>query len=111
MTRVPDGGGGVPGVTEFCEVLHAWAKRQLEQHSDHTGPFTIVNVQVSEDGPGTFESTTVEVDITFKHDLSACVCRSWDGSPCRITLWSPLAGTTETVKLINELLVIADRHQ
>lgn len=101
-----------PTVTEismgFRQVLHEWAKRQLEAHSDHAGPFEIVRVRLDQSVPGTFESREVEVDVEFRHDHVKCPYRNYDGSACRITVWSPLSGTTETVKLINELLAIAD---
>lgn len=95
-------------MVEFRDALHEWARRQLEDHSDHTAPFQIVSVRVDHDWPSSISSEQVNVDIEFTHDQSKCTYPTSDGSPCRITYWSPLSGTTETVKLINELLAIAD---
>lgn len=97
---------------EFDVVVREWARCQLER-SDHTGPFNIVCVRLdlNERLTGYIgDDDEVDVTIKFDHDYSACAYRLYDGSPCRITLWSPMAGSKKTIILLNELLALADRQ-
>lgn len=96
---------------EFREVLHEWARRQLEERSDHTGPFRVVEVWVGHDWPSSISSELVEVGILFEHDGGSCA--SWrapgDTSPCPSRMSWCMPDTVETVKMLNELFAIADQ--
>lgn len=92
----------------FREVLHRWALAKLEgSTTDHTGPYEILAVRIDHDMGGSIKNESINVSIQFRHD---CQYRGYDGNhPCpEVTWWSPLTGTTDTVKMLNELLATGD---
>lgn len=107
--------------SEFRRVLFKWAVQQLEQHSDHIGPFEVIAVRMSHDDAKawseyTREDALTDVVIQFRHDGRACPdarkryytgCSEVVREHCEDTQWSPME-STRTVAMINELLKIAD---
>jgi len=115
-------------MSEFREVVHEWARRQLANRSGHTGPYTIGHTSLEEtDGyysDSTFDPSEVWISIQFTHDAGACErCISDlasrregnkkngfpEGSwvPHDTQHWSMME-TRTTVEIVNELLAIAD---
>lgn len=94
--------------TGFREVLHRWALAKLDgSNTDHTGPFEVVQVRLSRDHGSSIDSESVDVNIQFRH--GGCTAYTWDGHPeCTVEWWSPLAGTFDTVAMLNELLASGD---
>jgi hypothetical protein len=106
----------------FRRVLHEWARRQLEQHSDHVGPFEIIDVRMRfEEGFGGGDVTPsdpsiTDVRISFRHEGRDCpklyrrktyhvATREYEWHPCADVSWGP-SDSQDTVKLLNELLAI-----
>lgn len=93
----------------FREVLHAWALDQLNAGAkDHTGPFEVLSVRLDHDYGGSVENESVNVSIQFRHH--GCTAFTWTGHvECGpVTSWSPLVGSVDTVRLLNELLAKGD---
>lgn len=92
---------------EYQRVLREWGARQLEERSDHTGPFTVTGVSLyMSEGYGseaTPSDTEVWATVSFTHD--SCELRNYDGSPCRATSWS-MMDTRTSVDMLNELLAL-----
>jgi hypothetical protein len=91
----------------FRTVLHEWARQQLENRSQHSGPFTITEVRI-EHSSGiqtevTFENDETLVYISFTHN--GCTLY---GDPCEEVCWSA-PNSESTAKILNELLAIADQ--
>jgi hypothetical protein len=112
----------------FRRVLHEWARRQLEERSDHVGPFEVVAVRMSHEDAKqwseiTFEDALTEVTIQFRHDGRDCPDsrkRYYTGTGsilrgsilrerCEDTAWSPMESSS-TVAMLNQLLAIADEE-
>ena len=89
----------------FRRVLHEWARRYLEKYG-HTGPFEITGVDVDHvrgnGSPDTPADDEVWVSIRFRHPGG---CPDWSCRPA--VVWSML-DTTSTVRMLNELLALAD---
>lgn len=89
----------------YQRLLHAWARKQLEQHSGHAGPFEIKSVSVDQVYGHSVGSDYLAAYISFHH--TGCKLTNWNGSPCRDTMWS-LPETTDVVTMLNEMLALAD---
>lgn len=98
------------GMAEFRVVLHEWTARQLENRSQHTGPFTVERVWFEYDegfSTGvTFEDDTLNICIAFKHDQHSCGDVKSNGTPCMMSVWRPFDSPKRTVDMLNELLAI-----
>jgi hypothetical protein len=94
----------------FRAVLHEWARRHLEEKSEHVGPYEILRVAVDYDrgngSPDTPADDTLAVSILFKHAGDACPVLYNCESPGSAGWWMP--DTMRSVEMLNELLVIAD---
>ena len=94
----------------YRRVLHEWAARQLEQYG-HLGPFDILGVHVYHErgcgSPDTPADDYVSVSIRFRHPGG---CPTWSRPewPCQSESSWGMPDTTSTVKMLNELLAIAD---
>lgn len=93
-------------MSEFREALHAWARRQLETRSDHTGAFEIKTVRLDSVFGHSVSSDYVEVGIWFHH--TGCALKRWDGLECAGEAYWFMPDTTDTVTMINELLALGD---
>lgn len=95
-------------MTEFRDVLHAWAARILDEHSGHAGPFTILNVWIDHWEPSSISSEQLTVSIEFDHPgpcpWSADYLAKYGYPPCAGHQAWYLPETTTTVKMLNELL-------
>lgn len=90
----------------FRELLHEWARKQLEEFSDHTGPFEITRVRVEY----VDESDRIEVGIGFRH--RGCTLYTWEGHPmCEVRSWSIPDEMRSTVEMLNEILALGDAIQ
>jgi predicted glycosyltransferase len=97
-------------MAEFREVLHEWARQQLDKRSPHSGPFTVTRVYFNY-SPGvcsdvTFEDDETTVLIEFTH--TNCKYVNWQGNQCTDQIWESIDSKT-TVKMLNELLCVADQ--
>jgi hypothetical protein len=100
-------------VTGFRRVLHEWARRQLEEQSDHVGPFEIVHVELDHDLGSSMSSEETSVAIRFRHEGNCpaylpCYLELSRVGPqrCLVEWWS-MPDTKRTVEMVNELLAIA----
>lgn len=104
-------------VAGFRRVLHEWARRQLEQRSDHVGPFEIIGVEMEKTSGSSVSSSETWVHIYFQHDGRSCP-DSWKRyytptgaatlERCTVLAWF-MPDTQTTVAMLNELLAIAAR--
>lgn len=117
-------------MSEFREVVHEWARRQLTERSGHAGPFEIKQTSL-ERTPGiytadTFDSEETNVYIEFRHQGSSCPRCAADEAyrldtaqkyglpvePYHTSYDDRIWGTSDTkttVQMLNELLAIADQ--
>lgn len=91
-------------MSEFREVVHAWAREQLER-SSHTGPYEVVSVRldvVDEYDSSSLQSERIEVGIEFRHK----------GCPLCIgdVGWWCMPDTRDAARILNELLALGDRQ-
>jgi hypothetical protein len=98
------------GVDGFQQVLHTWATRQLEEKSEHVGPFRIERVGVDYErghgSPDTPADDTVEVRIQFTHIGTDCPAGYRCTQPGPDVWFMP--DTQRSAEMLNELLAIAD---
>lgn len=103
-------------VTGYRRVLHTWAARQLEQHSDHVGPFEIMHVEMEQTRGSSISDSETWVSIRFRHDGRDCSEREkvfyTASGPvvrerCEHGSWF-MPDTQQTIAMVNELLAIAD---
>lgn len=102
-------------MTGYRRVLHDRAARQLEQYSDHVGPFEIERVEVEQTSSSIGDLETW-VTIVFWHDGSDCPDRNkvyyTESDPvvrdrCVMRSWC-MPDTQRSIAMVNELLAIAD---
>lgn len=100
----------------FRAVLHEWARRQLEEKSDHVGPFEIVHVEMEQTSGSSISDSETWVHIQFRHDGRDCSDREkvyYTGAGpvlrerCEMGSWF-MPDTQRTIEMVNELLALAD---
>lgn len=97
----------------FRAVLHAWARQKLEKYG-HGGPLEIKSVEVDHvrgnGSPDTPADDEVWVRILFRHP-GGCPAWSRPKWPCQPENGWSMPDTTSTVKMLNELLDIANKGE
>lgn len=95
-------------MSEFRELLHKWAVRQLDTRSDHKGAeFTIESVRVEAVHGYSVAADELRVNIEFTHTGCSYV-RPYDGQRCDGEQFWCMPDTTDSVTMLNELLALGD---